>query len=354
MPGGTIFSARLETQGSSQGCVPRLKHASTAPHEEGATCSCTITRECRRSPCPPPETSPSPWLADHAPRPRAERLCRRRQLRSGSRGQALVELALVTPILLLLLLAAIDLGRVYYAQISVENAAREAALVASSSPGGFVPGSACDAATNPVMCAATREGQGGAVTVSAADVAMTCTPSCSRSYGNTLTVTVTGHFTLLTPVLWIFTGGPEVTFSKSATADIIVTPTAAGLPAPTPTPAPSPTPTATPPAGTTPSPAPTASPTPTPAPTCPPPMVAFNATQQKKNEPVNFTSTSTPTSGPCAISYWRWDYGDGSYDAGNFPTAAHSYASQKTQFWVTLTVTTPSGTFPYTAPVTTK
>ena len=48
-----------------------------------------------------------------------------------SRGQALVELAIILPVMLLLAVAAIDLGRLFYAQITVENAAREGALTAA-------------------------------------------------------------------------------------------------------------------------------------------------------------------------------------------------------------------------------
>ena len=57
----------------------------------------------------------------------------RSRRRQGSAGQALVELALVTPIMLILLLAAIDLGRIYYAQITVANAARSGAYEYSTS-----------------------------------------------------------------------------------------------------------------------------------------------------------------------------------------------------------------------------
>ena len=48
-----------------------------------------------------------------------------------SRGQSLVEFALVAPIMLLLVGAALDLGRIYYSQITITNASREAALMAA-------------------------------------------------------------------------------------------------------------------------------------------------------------------------------------------------------------------------------
>jgi Flp pilus assembly protein TadG len=47
------------------------------------------------------------------------------RLRPRSRGQALVELALILPIILLLLAAALDLGRLFYSRVTVANAARD-------------------------------------------------------------------------------------------------------------------------------------------------------------------------------------------------------------------------------------
>src|SRR2546427_10208719 len=46
---------------------------------------------------------------------------------SRSRGQAVVETALLLPILMLLVMGTADLGRVFYYSIAVTNAAREAA-----------------------------------------------------------------------------------------------------------------------------------------------------------------------------------------------------------------------------------
>ncbi len=44
--------------------------------------------------------------------------------RRHARGQSAVELALVTPIMIVLLLVAADFGRVFYTSIAVNNAAR--------------------------------------------------------------------------------------------------------------------------------------------------------------------------------------------------------------------------------------
>ena len=50
------------------------------------------------------------------------------------RGQSIVEFALVLPIMLLILAAAVDVGRLFYAFVAVENAAKEGALFGSRNP----------------------------------------------------------------------------------------------------------------------------------------------------------------------------------------------------------------------------
>ena len=84
-------------------------------------------------------------------------VARRRRL-----GQGLVELTLVLPLLLVILLGAIDLGRVFYAYSAISNAAYEAARQAAR--GGYlyrpcvpnVPGNACDeTAMQTQLCPST-------------------------------------------------------------------------------------------------------------------------------------------------------------------------------------------------------
>ncbi len=61
----------------------------------------------------------------------------RRHIDRASQGQALAEFALIAVVLLLLFGTALDLGRVFYANITIENAARAGALQASKTPNSF-------------------------------------------------------------------------------------------------------------------------------------------------------------------------------------------------------------------------
>jgi hypothetical protein len=268
-----------------------------------------------------------------------------------SSGQALVELAIVLPIFLLLTLAAVDLGRIFFARITVANSAREGAYEAAYG-GTYSAGNPCSS-SNTVMCAVLNEAQ-GSLAIAPADVLWECNPSggCSSgAYGEAVTIKVTGHFELMTPLLAAFFGGTDVTFSSSASADIIDT-TSAGIgfatPAPTVLPTSTPLPTA-PPIPTVPpiaEPSPTAS-----APTCSPPVANFTFSAQQKK--VDFTSTSTPASGSCAITFWRWEFGDGGTDAGAVPTTIHQYPRNNQSYTVVLTVTNPYGSVSVTRTVTT-
>jgi Flp pilus assembly protein TadG len=268
-----------------------------------------------------------------------------------SRGQALVELAIILPVMLLLAVAAIDLGRLFYAQITVENAAREGALTAAvlaDDPDAFKGGTDCDPDTNKVMCRVVNEAVGGFVTIDPLDVDRTCNPaSCAAGLGNTVTVTVTGHFNLITPLMSVFFGGQDVTFDRAAVAQIRTGPAIAGTlatPTPTPVPTPTPSPTPTPAPGATPTPTPTPSPTPAPSPTptlaCVAPVANFTwvALGQKR---VQFSDTSTNMADPGCNPIWSWNFGDGSgASSAQHPVYTYGNSSRKN---VTLTVSNLAG-----------
>jgi len=63
---------------------------------------------------------------------RLHRLLRRRA--SDPSGQSIVEFALMMPVLLLMLMGALDVGRMYYTHLAIQNAAGEGALYAAIHP----------------------------------------------------------------------------------------------------------------------------------------------------------------------------------------------------------------------------
>jgi PKD repeat protein len=233
--------------------------------------------------------------------------------RPRSRGQALVELALILPVMLLMLAAALDLGRLFYSRITVNDAAREGALEAARNPTSFLANTACTAAnknTNRVMCRTLNEAKGGFVTVAPADVAVACSVTpCPTSpvLGDTVSVTVTGHFNLMTPLIGVFFGGQDVTFSSTASAQLNVTPATA-------------TPIA--------------------------PIASFTASPTSGQVPLTVTFTDTSTGGPTS---WAWDFGDGqtatTQDAVHTYTAVGSYLAR-------LTVTNAGGSSSATTTIT--
>jgi Flp pilus assembly protein TadG len=76
------------------------------------------------------------------------------------RAQALVEFALILPLLLVLIIGAMDLGRVFYFKIVLTNAAREGANYLSRNPADY---------TNTLIAIST-EGNSSGVTITADEV----------------------------------------------------------------------------------------------------------------------------------------------------------------------------------------
>ncbi len=118
-----------------------------------------------------------------------------------SRGQSLVELALTLPLLLLILLGVIDLGRIYFSYITVVNAAREGARYGAGHPQDL----------NTARTRAINESLGSGITLTS--VTVTCPSGCAM--GNPVRAVVSYNFQLIT--LYIFGGG---TIPLQATVDM--------------------------------------------------------------------------------------------------------------------------------------
>ena len=121
--------------------------------------------------------------------------------RKSERGQALVEIALLLPMLAMIALGVVDLGRAYFAFTTVTNAAREGAACASL-------GSLCPAGPTAAVTAEVNGQLPGGVTT-------TVTGGASR--GSNVTVTVDYSFQAQTALIL-----GQSTFPIRASATMVV------------------------------------------------------------------------------------------------------------------------------------
>jgi hypothetical protein len=200
-----------------------------------------------------------------------------RRRREKSRGQALVEFALILPILALLMLLAVDFGRVFYGWVALNNATRIAANQAAFDPAAWIaPVNATDQASyrqkvvNDMLAINCAPLGGGTWTVAKIPdpvfINKTGTAD-AHEIGDYALVEMKCNFTFLTPLVGNIMGNPMTIGAKSEFAirggmiNGVPIATAIPVPTPTPTPVPTPVPTATP------------TPSPTPAPTAVPCVV---------------------------------------------------------------------------------
>lgn len=183
------------------------------------------------------------------------------------RGQGLVEFALTLPVLMLILLIAVDAGRLFYAYVGVHNAARIGANFAATHADAW-PASSSDRADYAAQM--DRETSGLNCDDSVIDPVFSPAgaPPRSAGDGHIATVTVQCLFHPLTPLIGAVLGDVQLTATDSfpiRSGMLNGFPMATGA-VPTPSPTPSPIPTVTP----TATPGPSASPGPTPTPTLAP------------------------------------------------------------------------------------
>ncbi|HEY8447353.1 MAG TPA: TadE/TadG family type IV pilus assembly protein [Thermomicrobiales bacterium] len=127
----------------------------------------------------------------------------------SERGQSLVELAIGLPILLLLLLGTLDLGRVFFEYIELRNAVREGASYGARNP-------------NDESGIRARVLQHGDSIASGTTVTITCAGNCSTA-GSEGSITVTGTRTfkpIASSFLAMF-GLGSIPISVSATAKVL-------------------------------------------------------------------------------------------------------------------------------------
>ena len=274
--------------------------------------------------------------------PQHARLAGRRR----ARGQSLVEFALALPVLLIVLLFAIDFGRAFYSWVILQNASRLGANFAALNPEGWEgTGNAtlqaqyvdlvtkdwgvldCDTPPDPVFSDSPGD------TSSAGQ-----TPDTAYDVGDMVKVTLTCPFHPLTPIISAVVGSSvQLTASSEfriRAGDIAGLTNAVAIPRPSTV-------------GPTPTPAPTAAPTagPTAAPTATPPCsVAITRVPGSNNidsgVPVAFAATA---SGCSIVSYqWTFPLGIPGTSTAAAPTVTFSTPTN-TQVTVTLVAMTSSG-----------
>lgn len=109
-------------------------------------------------------------------------------------GQGLVEFTLTLPLLVLIMVGVLDLGRLYFAAMTVTNAAREGARYGAANP----------AAASAIAARAQNEAYGSIITPGELTVSTPTFPS-GCALGNPIRVSVTYNFQLITT--YIFGGG---------------------------------------------------------------------------------------------------------------------------------------------------
>lgn len=261
-----------------------------------------------------------------------------------SRGQAMVEFALILPILVMLLLMSIDLGRVYFGWVGLQNAARIGANYAALHPDAWA------SPDNPLKVLARAQ---YAQQVAQDASALNCSPVPStsnmpapvfinvvgsantREMGDHASVTLACTFQLITPLANSFFGG-GVPMGANAVFTIRAG-TVAGIPVAPVIPTPTATETAS--ATATPTPVPTAVP-------CQVPVANFSGTPTSGKGPltVNFTDSSFVPGGACPIISWAWNFGDGTTSTLQNPP--HVYAKRGLPYSVTLQVSSSAGASP--------
>jgi len=220
----------------------------------------------------------------------------------AQRGQSLVEFALVLPVLLLIVLAGLDVGRAFLGWVGLNSAARVGADFAARNPTAWDvsnPNLTLQAEYTTLITNETKN-----IGCVVATPEPPTFPALNTEIGSPAHVGLTCQFSIITPLIGAvlpnplpISAGASFPIRAGSIAGIPVA-TAAPYPtaAPTPTPAPTPAPTATPDPGGTPAPTatPTAEPTAAPSPTPPmctvPTLTGFmtNQVQQKWHNNAGF------------------------------------------------------------------
>jgi Flp pilus assembly protein TadG len=121
--------------------------------------------------------------------------------RKIARGQELVEFAIILPVLFLIIFGTIDLGRLFFAGVSITNVAREGARYAGLHRDKItLTSGACSAPPSLVTQAACLEAQNSGLNLAAVTVTPSCPDGCDPY--DKIVITVTYDFDLLMGALF--------------------------------------------------------------------------------------------------------------------------------------------------------
>lgn len=108
-------------------------------------------------------------------------------------GQSLTEVAIALPLLFIILLGMIDLGRMYYSYVAIANAAREGARAGA--------GLQCSDSAFTSKVQAKAQAEADAASIALASPAAISWPDGSCASGNAIQVTTQTNFSLITAVV---------------------------------------------------------------------------------------------------------------------------------------------------------
>jgi Flp pilus assembly protein TadG len=255
--------------------------------------------------------------------------------RSRRRGQSVVEFALILPIMLFLIAGAVDIGRLFFAYVTIENAAKEGAFYGATNP-------SCDSSAS---CADPRNvtwrlrqdlsglsGTSSSVRCLSPGGTVTAANLCAEGY--TYEVTVSYPFGLITPIASSIVGNSLTLRSTESAIVLNSAPEAVTTSTTSTTSSTSSTSTSTSSTTTT---------TTTTTTTCSAPTGVTISSSAPGNGnvsvPATVSFTGTPTVAVPPGTY-LWTFGDGG--TSNLQNPSHTYTTRG-QFDVTLTVTTGEG-----------
>jgi hypothetical protein len=121
----------------------------------------------------------------------------------SERGAAVVELAFVSILLILLVAGIVDIGRVLFANIGLQEAAQEGAIYGSFQPNGDIEARINEAVEYPPIDS----------------IVITCVEDVPDAFTDQIAVTVTHSVDLITPIVGQWFGG-SIDLSRTVTGQV--------------------------------------------------------------------------------------------------------------------------------------